>query len=414
MRRRPDAYRGQVARTTSISSPVAGLNARDSIAAMNVKNAVLMENLWPEANSVRVRKGSSNWTTGITGQVQTMMAYAPRSGVAQFYGITTGGNIYNVSAAGAVGAAVVSGLTNGQWQYIQSTNSAGAAFLTLCNGVDTVRQYDGAAWTAPAITGPSATSVLVNITTHMNRIWFVEKNTMTAWYLATSAITGAATAFPLGPLFVRGGSLMAMGTWTFDSGNGAEDNLVIITTEGEIAVYAGTDPSSATTWQLRGVYFLAPPIGRKCLIKFGGDILLLTVRGIFPMSSVIQSVTINERTSISSIIDPLLKADYESYNSYYGWHLTLYPQADMLIVNVPTGAATSVQYCMNTLTKAWTKFLLLDFLSSVVSDTRLFLGCDTKTKLGWIGGVDGTATVQYRCVQAFRFFGADTSLKRWA
>src|SRR6267142_751119 len=143
MRRRPDAYRGQVARTTSISSPVAGLNARDSIAAMNVKNAVLMENLWPEANSVRVRKGSSNWTTGITGQVQTMMAYAPRSGVAQFYGITTGGNIYNVSAAGAVGAAVVSGLTNGQWQYIQSTNSAGAAFLTLCNGVDTVRQYDG-------------------------------------------------------------------------------------------------------------------------------------------------------------------------------------------------------------------------------------------------------------------------------
>jgi hypothetical protein len=69
------------------------------------------------------------------------------------------GEIFDVTSAGAVGAAAVStGLTNSRWEYTNVT-TAGGNYLYAANGVDKPLLYNGSTWTAidavssPAITG---------------------------------------------------------------------------------------------------------------------------------------------------------------------------------------------------------------------------------------------------------------------
>src|SRR4051812_44925710 len=100
----------------SIAAPTGGWNARDALGAMDPLDAVTLQNWWPATSSVYLRYGFSNYATGLGSQVETVMAYS--SGTSdKLFGATAGGSVYNVTAGGAVGAADLTGLTNGRWQY---------------------------------------------------------------------------------------------------------------------------------------------------------------------------------------------------------------------------------------------------------------------------------------------------------
>lgn len=81
----------------------------------------------------------------------------------------------------------------------------------------------------------------------------------------------------------RGGHLVAMASWTVDSGSGAEMTISSSSLpEGEVVVYSGTDPTSLTDFKFIGTYF-GTPIGKKCFTKYGGDLLaLFTQTGLYP------------------------------------------------------------------------------------------------------------------------------------
>jgi hypothetical protein len=126
------------------------------------------------------------------------------------------------------------------------------------NGLDSPRLYDGATWTAitgvstPAITGVTTTT-LANVLLFKHRIWFIQKNTLKAWYLPTDSVGGVAQALrPKRRRDASGGYLVDMEAWTIDAGYGADDNLAFITSTGEVIVYRGTDPASAATWTRDG------------------------------------------------------------------------------------------------------------------------------------------------------------------
>ena len=80
-----------------------------------------------------------------------------------------------------------------------------------------------------------------------------------------------------------GGYLVAAGTWTIDAGYGVDDNLVFITSNGEVIVYSGTDPSDITKFALVGVWRIGKPVGKRCLMKYGGDMIILTYNGLYPL-----------------------------------------------------------------------------------------------------------------------------------
>src|SRR5690606_18644214 len=126
------------------------------------------------------------------------------------------------------------------------------------------------------------------------RLFFMENNVLGFWYLAASAISGTATFFNLAPFCSLGGYLMAMGTWTRDGGSGLDDYAVFYTSRGEVLVFQGDDPGDATAWSLVGVFRLGAPVGRRCMIKAGPDLVLVTEDGVIPMTRALAQARSNQ------------------------------------------------------------------------------------------------------------------------
>jgi hypothetical protein len=130
------------ATTASVPAPIGGWNARDSVAEMNPVDAVVLENFYPTPSQIQLRKGYTQYATGITGQVDTLMQYSGGSSSKMF--AAAGSVIYDVSTAGAA-TSVVTGLGSDRWQYVNAS-TAGGNFLTAVNGTDAALIYDGTNW----------------------------------------------------------------------------------------------------------------------------------------------------------------------------------------------------------------------------------------------------------------------------
>ena len=399
----------------SIPAPVGGWNTRDSVSLMDPTDAILMDNWFPNASNVILRKGATDWATGLGVSVKSFIPYA--SSTARELFAATNNGIYDVTVEGAVGAAEIA-LTDGYGQTCNFKTAAGS-YAYFVNGVDTAKLYDGTTWmsvtgvSSPALTG-IATTELVHVCVFKRRLWFTQKNSMSVWYLPVDSIGGALTEFLLGQYFARGGYITAMGTWSIDGGDGIDDYAVFVSSEGEIAVFRGVDPSSATDFQIVGVYYIGSPLGRRCLQKFGGDVLYLSRFGLFPLSKALQSSSLERSTALSDKISPTFAESAELYGSNVGWETTVFPKANLLFVNVPySPGVRSDQYTMNTLTGSWCRFLGWIAHCSVVWNDRLYFGGEGKVFEGWTGTDDFSANIVSQCKTAYSYYGARGQLKHF-
>lgn len=395
------------AKASSVPSPTGGLNDRDSIADMPATDAVVMDNWWPYPSYVGVRKGSETHVTGLPDRVETLVEYFPASGTRELFA-AAGTGIYDVTTAGAVGAAVVSGLTNSRWQSTSIT-TPGGSFLYMVNGQDDPLLYDGATWTAitgastPAITGVTP-SDLVHVCLFKNRLYFTEFDSMNLWYLPTNSVGGAASLLDVGSVFQMGGSIMAAYTWSIDAGDGQDDHLVVITTNGEVAVYSGTDPSMAATWALVGVFVLGRPLGRRCATKYGGDLALLTVEGVYPLARALLTSSVDRRVALTDKVQNSISEAADLYRNNFGWEVQLFPDANMLIVNIPAGSGQNYQYAQNIITGAWARFVGWDASAWLNAFDGLYYGDGSTVRQAWIGNEDDTTPIFADLLPAFNDF----------
>jgi hypothetical protein len=394
---------------------VGGWNARDVLSNMEPTDAVYLTNWFPGTSSVVQRQGYSQQSTGLGAQVESIFSYAGGSTI-KLFGVA-GGKIYNCTAGGAVGAADVSGLSNSRFQYVNVATSGGN-FMLCVNGADKLRGYTGSAWYADGdgthdISGVDTRNV-IGINLFKNRVWLIENNSLNAWYLPTSAIAGAAVAFPLQGVAKLGGYIMAMGTWTMDAGYGVDDQAVFITSRGEVIVYRGTDPANASTWALVGVWHLGSPIGRRCFVKFGGDLLLISQDGIAPMSTALQSDRLDQRALLTNKIQSAISEAVTDYGSNFGWQIIPFPKANQLYLNVPILEGNSQQqYVMNTITKSWCNFTGWNANCWELYNDNLYFGGNGFIGQAWNGYSDNGANIQTNGKQAFNYCGNPTSYKRW-
>lgn len=375
---RQRAIGANVSGNGSIPAPVGGWNRRDVLSAMSPLDAVALENLIPDTGAVQLRKGYSSWGTGLSSNyVESLMQYSPPTGTNKLFAATPS-IIYNVSTQGA-GSSSVTSMSNGRWSNVMYTNSAGN-FLYLANGADTPRYYDGSSWTTTGFTGSGlAVENLDFVHSHLHRLWFIEKDTLNAWYAPTDAISGTLTKLILGPFCTLGGKLVAIGTWTRDGGTGANDYLVFVTSKGQVIIYAGTDPSVFGSSVQIGVFKIAEPIGRRCLIRLGSDLGVLTSIGLISLLQTLPQIE-GQATS-SSITDKIISAFRDAYTvagTSFGWQAIEYPKRNLLIINVPVlERTTQVQFVMNTRTGAWCKFNSINAACwSLFGDALYFGGND--------------------------------------
>lgn len=401
---RPNPGRGPVARPDIIQAPTKGWSANSLPIKAEDGTAIILENWFPEATSIRPRKGYTAHVTGIAAAVNTLMPYV--SGSTQKLFAAGNGKIYDVTSSGALGAAVQSSLTSTKFSYVNFA-TAGGQYLFMVNGEDAARYYDGSSWTQPSITGATS-STFSAVTSHKSRLFFVKKNTATIYYLGVDSIAGAATAFEVGSQLRRGGFIVGLSSWSVDAGDGMDDLLTLWSSEGEVLVYAGTNPSS--DYSLVGRYTCGRPVGNRPLFPIGGDLAMLSEDGVLALSSVMRldRLTAKDKALTARVVDEYLKA-VKSYRSSFGWQMITLPKASMALINVPGAgnAGASVQFAYNVSTRAWSKFTGLDALCWELFNGEIYFG----TPAGGVykaesGGSDNGAAIVARCLPAFSHLGA--------
>lgn len=405
-RRAEEQQATSVQRGKSMPAPVGGLNKRDALAQMAPIDAVTMDNIFPLATYVVIRKGHASHATGMgsSNTIRTLMDWAgPASSKLK---AAVNGNIYDVTSAGAVGAAELSSLSGNDWQFVNFTTTGGS-FLVCCNGADSVRNYDGTSWTTPSITGVTSAN-LINVTAHKARLWFVEKDTMSAWFLGASSIAGAATKLDIGAQATEGGYLVAIGTISRDSGDGPDDYTVFVTSMGQVIVYEGTDPTSATTWAIVGVYKTGFPIGRRCLIKTGGDLGILCSDGVVSLNQLMNAGReVAQRVAITAKIQTLFNEYVKLYSANAGWQCLVYPRSNMAIFNIPVSSTEYRQLVLNTITGAWCQFKSLNgFCWGLLSNNLYFGATNGVVYKADTGYQDNGGTITAYLQPAWNTYGA--------
>lgn len=202
-------------------------------------------------------------------------------------------------------------------------------------------------------------ALLVAVLPWKNRLWLVERDTARAWYLGVGAVTGAATSFTFGQRFQHGGDLRCLASWSIDGGSGIDDRLVAISGGGDVVIYAGTDPSQASTFSLVGVWYVgAVPTGRRLTTDSGGDLLVMSSIGILPMSKLVIGNPLIDRTQFQTAkISNLFNQLQAATATVRGWSMRLHPQDAALMVLVPQGAgASSTQLVMSLTTRGWHQY----------------------------------------------------------
>lgn len=396
----------------ALPPPVGGWNARDALATMPATDAERLDNWFPDTTFVGPRAGSLTYATGFPGTVKTMIQWAGGTTVRLLVGAS--GRLFSTSTSGSAGYSTISsGFTVDEWQGL-NFGAGGGNYLMLVNGANTLQAFNGTSSSIQNITctDGTLTSAFTNINEYQQRLYFTKSQSLSFYYMqAANAISGTAAPFDLSGILALGGELAAMGSWTRDNGDGMDDMAVFITTQGQAAVYQGTDPSSATTWSLVGVYRIPKPIGRRCVAKYGGDLVILTTDGVLPMSSVVGG-PVQEKSFITDKIRPAFTAAYALYRNNSGWQLKYLPDSNWLLVNVPVSISTQ-QFVMNTTTGAWCRFSGMNAYCWESFQNRPMFGTSTKIIEANTGTNDDGADIAVDAKQAPSVFGLPGQKKKF-
>ena len=441
MRRPAARVKPRMSKLQNFPAPVGGWIKNVNLATpdarlpsgQRVNGASVLENWFPTATGVRMRGGSQLHTvTNGSEDIVSLFTYVDGNNRSMFAG--TGTAIFNVTSdtdfaylvddlgnrlvdylgnplvTGTTDSSV-SGLGGGEWSVVQFTTSGGT-FLRAVNGVDTPLVYDGSTWgTSPALTGLTP-STLSNVWQHKNRLFFVEKDTQNVWYLAVDSVGGALSKFPLGAVFTRGGAVLFGASWSLDSGDGLDAKCVMFSTEGEVAVYTGTNPADANAWSLVGVYRIGKPRGPKAYIRAGGDLVVATDIGFIPLSVAVQRDL--AAMSPSAISYPIEEAWNDAVRERAGnWHCEVWPTKQMVVVAPPTPTSTQAQMLVaNARTGAWAPFTGWLATCVVVFGDRMYFGStDGKIVEAEVSGSDQGAPYTATLVPLFDPLKTPASLK---
>ena len=363
----------------SVPAPVEGWNARDQVDQVKDTEATELENFFAHPNSVALRAGQEVFSTVAPGPVSTIAEFFSQS--TRLMVIAASGCLFSITSAG-VGTLQASGYTQDRHQTVMFKE-----YLLGVNGSDTPWKFDGSTVAANTFTGSGLTPAnLIGIAVHRERLYLWELAQPYFWYADTNSIAGALTKFDLARVGMRGGNLIAVQTWTRDGGNGMDDFVCFFMTSGDCIVYQGGDPSDPANWNRVGVYQFSAPFNRRGVIKYGGDILVLTRDGIMSLNLALPFAQTRSNIAITDKISGAFHSAVADYQTIDGWQLVHYPHGPWLLCNVPQVMSSSVapqvtpeseqsyQFAMNTDTGAWSKFTNMNARCFGMFNDNLYIG----------------------------------------
>lgn len=411
--------RGQDAVPRSIPAPVDGWNSEDPLAAMRPTYAPVLDNWIPRGGKIEMRRGFIEQCTGTADPVETLLTYSAGGGDTLF--ACAGSYIYDVTSAGGLPAASYSSAASARWSWINFANDAGR-FILMCNGAQTPMKYNGSAFSTNAITGTSGSITLVDddlkyVFIHQRRVHWLEKENLRVWFLPVTSIAGASDLLDLGPIFSKGGRFVGGDTWSRDNGAGGMDDLAVyVTSEGQAAIYQGTDPGDVDAWVLVGVFEFAKPVGDRPIYRDGGELYIITEEGLAPLSGMVGAQRESQKSLMRSRKIASKWADaVSSYKDQLGWESVYYPgRGGLTIVNAPTEENVSaVQFVQNAERGAWCRFTGINAGCWGIANGMGYFGAAAGVYRWDVGASDNSEPIVPDVLPAFQDFGSRAVLKEF-
>jgi hypothetical protein len=362
--------------STHLPAPTGGLNTLAAGTAMPEGDCIQLWNMVSGEHGLRTRNGYRQ--LGDTNANQRTLL--------PFIGSKADGSnnrLFTVGASSISSLTLDSGSSTLKLTFATSSTSSGRGvahafttaagnFLLYCDEVNGLHVYTEStdSWAKVAM-GGGATEIsgvdpatFCFVTVWKSRVWFVEKNTNNAWYLAAGSIFGAATklALAVSAQFRHGGDLVGLWSWTLDGGLGIDDNLVAATRGGDVAIYQGTDPASASTFALKGTWNAGTLVaGRRVATNFGGDLLFLTKSGLRPLSQLVNGGD-GGGTYVTAKVANLFNKLAQERGDLPGWDICISPGDGALVVAVPkvdadsSGNYLTEQLVMSLWNRSWSRW----------------------------------------------------------
>jgi hypothetical protein len=136
----------EVAKPFTLPAPTKGWWVGGNMSQAPAGTAYVLQNAFPRLDYVRARYGSFNWATGMPASPVTSLWVWTNGALSKMIAACAN-NIYDVTADGAVGSPLLSGLGAANIEAANFTNFAGNTVLSIVDGVDLPMTYDGTQFT---------------------------------------------------------------------------------------------------------------------------------------------------------------------------------------------------------------------------------------------------------------------------
>jgi hypothetical protein len=368
-------------RALNLPAPTLGLNTSTNPAIMAPGTAVVHDNWKPTMRGVALRGGCARWCA-LPETTPVVSAFEYDSGNVQKMFAGNAAKLYDVTASGTP-TVVASGQHSGNYCASQMANASGDYLMVVNDAGDPALRFDGAAWTvlnSGQITGPAGSTVatggnLVYVWKYRNRWFFIEGDSMNAWYLPIDSIQGALAMIPLSGSTTKGGRLLFGATWSMDAGDGLDEKCCFVTDLGEIMTFSGSDPSDSANWKQDGRYDTSAPLGMNAHMQVGGDLMIATVDGIIPVSQAIaKDITILDLVAVTLPIRSMWRDEALAKRSW-PWTMKKWDEYGGIFVTWPGGPPGN-QYCavVNPGTNAWARYVGWDATCFIRMRENMFFG----------------------------------------
>lgn len=380
-----------------VPPPVGGLNLRDNPLSLRRDEARFLSNYLAYPDKVVTRQGRV-LHCATPAAAKALLSYSSE-GVTRIFAATDSA-MYEVTSSPAVSAFAV---TNSDWMGFNFA-AGGANYLYALNGADGPQLFNGTSWqavttvSAPiAITGISPLDITAG-TPYNERLFFLKSNKKSFYYLPVGQVGGALVEFPVGRYLAKGGYLIAISTVSIDGGDGLDDYLMVASSEGELLLYQGTDPSDTTKWRMRGSYFVGKPLNKHAFQPYGTETLYLSEAGLFSLPDALQNIGTGRTLPITDKVGPALSSFINLYGPGQRWRVAYNPKIPCILVNIPEAAG--FQFVQQSRGGRWSSFSGWAANDMLYANGVFYYADSAGVQRAFAGSTDGGSQITSRALTA--------------
>jgi hypothetical protein len=349
--------------------PIGGIDNRLALGGNDPNHCIYTYNLMPSEKGMVVRDGYREWQIdvddGSAAGIHTMIPFNSETPSQDKLFAVNNEGIWDVTVYGATASKVATfsdtSADAGYGTFTRFVNQAEVDVMFYADNLNGLWKYTVSTntWAVPTdITGLVEAEVNF-VTVYKNNVWFGVRESTVGYYLPVLASSGTVAEQFFGDKFKMGGALKGLFNWTVDGGNGLDDILVVVSSAGDVIVYAGSGPAESD-WGMKGIYYIGDiPNTPRFGSEQGGELYLLSSYGIISMNDLLQGVDTAEimkttGASMSAKIAGSVRADMKKNIDQRGWGVSVVPSQGGILLSTPqVGSEPYIQFFFNLATNGW-------------------------------------------------------------